>query len=154
MHNDTYPPSKNVHLKLISRSDQPHMIMGSKYVHKCKTGNSSHLHPIGWSFFWHTPTESDVGCIRLVGHCLKIILLSFLCRFTLHALSLFVAWLYLLELYISLINMCRKLVFIKSFCPCVVSFFLDLLETLQMCMITSFLHFLIIFICFWLYLHA
>ena len=136
------------------------MIMGSKFVHKCKTCNSSHLHPIGFSpsdrmaLLENTPTESDAGSIRSVEHCLETILLSFLCRFTLHALSFFVAWLYSLELDISLINMCRRLVFIKSFCPCVVSFFLDLLETLQMCMITSFLHLLIIFTCFWLYLHV
>ena len=98
--------------------------------------------------FWSCPTESDTGCIRSVGCCLKYFLLSFLCRFTLHALSFFVAWLYSLKLDISLINISRKLVFIKFFCPCIVSFFLYLLETLQMCMITSFLHHLISFTCF------
>ena len=111
-------------------------------------------HPIGWSIFWHV--SSRIGCeLQPIGWNLsEHVSMSFLRRFTLHALFFFVAWLCPLELDISLIISCRKLVFIKSFCPCNVSFFLDLLETLQKCMSTSFLHLLIIFTCFWLYLHA
>ena len=77
------------------------------------------------------PTGSDAGCIRSVGECLEDFSSLFLRRFTLHALSFFVAWLYSLELHISLINMCRNLAFIKSFCAYTVSFFLDLPKLFQ-----------------------
>lgn len=105
------------------------MIMGSKYVHKCKTCNISHHHPIGFSpsdrMAFLLAHSNRIGCgLHPIGWTLsENYSFVFLCCFTLHALSFFVAWLYPLELDISLINMCRKLVFIKSFCPCIVSFF-------------------------------
>ena len=117
--------------------------INAKLVTSVTTNRSVSRHPIGWSF-WHTSSRSGCGLQPIGWISSDHDFMSFLRRFTLHAIFFFVAWLCPLELDISLIISCSKLVFIKSFCPCNVSFFLDPLETLQKCMSTSFLRLLII----------
>ena len=80
---------------------------------------------------WPDPIRSGCGLHPIGWMMLGSIFLTFLRRFTLHALFFLMARLYSLELDISLINLCRNLVFIKSFCACAVSFFLNLPKLFQ-----------------------
>lgn len=80
---------------------------------------------------WPDPTDPDAGSIRSVGWCLEEFSWLFFVVLRCMRCSFFMARLYSLELDISLINLRRNLVFIKSFCACAVSFFLDLPKLFQ-----------------------
>ena len=97
-----------------------------------KTCNCRTIHPIGSITIqsvvisWPDPTDPDAGNIRSVGWCLEVFSWLFFVVLRCMRCSFFMARLYSLELDISLINLRRNLVFIKSFCACAVSFIFDL----------------------------